>query len=211
MSDQPHNPYDHGPDHHAGAPSVENEILERAIRELLVEKGVVAPDVINKFITIRESFTHEPGARLAARMWVDPAFKARALEDGRAACDELGINLGPFDLKVWENTPRLHHVVVCTLCSCFATTVLGNAPAWYKGREYRSRVAQSPRAVLCEFGTAIADDVEVRVVDSTAEIRNMVLPLRPAGTEHLDEAALARLITQDNLIGVTLVQPPEQA
>lgn len=206
-----HNPYDHGPDHGHDEPSLENEILERAIRELLIEKEVLTPELLGKFANIRETFKSEHGARIAARMWVDPKFKAMALENGRKACEELDIELGAFDLKIWEDTPALHHVIVCTLCSCFAATVLGPAPAWYKGREYRSRVAMEPRAVLREFKTEIADNVEIRVVDSTAEIRNMVLPVRPAGTEDMSEQELAALITQDSMIGVTLLAPPANA
>ena len=143
-----------------------------------------------------------------ARAWVDPEFKALALRDSRTAAEKLGIEVGMFDLDIMENTPSLHHVVVCTLCSCFHSQIVGDAPHWYKEKEYRSRVAVNPRAVLAEFGTDIADDVEVRVVDSTAEVRFMVMPERPAGTEHMSEEELAAMITQYSMIGVTRLEPP---
>ncbi|HEX9842503.1 MAG TPA: nitrile hydratase subunit alpha [bacterium] len=205
---KPHNPYDHGPDHHpAGVPD-EHEVLERALRELLIEKGIVAADAVRRSLDLHDQFTPEPGARIVARMWSDPSFKALALRDARAAAERLGIKVGLFDLKILENTAQRHHVVVCTLCSCFHSVVLGNPPAWYKGVEYRSRVAVEPRKVLSEFGTAIPDNVEIRVVDSTAEIRFMVMPQRPAGTEGLSEAELIPLISQNSMIGVARVAPP---
>lgn len=205
MSDV-HNPYDHGHGH--DGPPTEHEILERALRELLIEKGVFPADALRKSYENSNLRGHEPAARIVARMWVDPEFKALALRDTRAAAEQLGIDVGMFDLDIMENTPQLHHVVVCTLCSCFHSQVVGDAPHWYKEREYRSRVAVNPRAVLAEFGTEIADDVDVRVVDSTAEVRFMVMPERPAGTEHMSEEQLAGLITQDSLIGVTRLAPP---
>ncbi|MBI3992925.1 MAG: nitrile hydratase subunit alpha [Candidatus Lambdaproteobacteria bacterium] len=204
----PHNPYDHGPDFHPAGPPDEHELLERALRELLIEKGVVAPDAIRRSLDLRDHFTPEPGARLVARMWTDPTFKALALRDARAAAKQLDVTVGLFDLNILENTPQRHHVVVCTLCSCFHSVVLGNAPAWYKSVEYRSRVAVEPRKVLAEFGTVIPAETEIRVVDSTAEIRFMVMPERPAGTEGLREEELVPLITQESMIGVTRLGPP---
>lgn len=203
-----HNPYDHGPGHDHGGPPTEQEILERALRELLIEKGVFPAEALRKSYQSSNDRGHEPAARIVARAWVDPEFKALALADSRAAAEKLGIEVGMFDLDIMENTPKLHHVVVCTLCSCFHSQVVGDAPHWYKEKEYRSRVAVNPRAVLAEFGTPIADDVEVRVVDSTAEVRFMVMPERPAGTEHMSEEELAAMITQDCLIGVTRLEPP---
>lgn len=201
-----HNPYDHGPGHDHGGPPTEQEILERALRELLIEKGVFPADALRKSYESSNDRGHEPAARIVARAWVDPEFKALALRDSRAAAEQLEIEVGMFDLDIMENTPKLHHVVVCTLCSCFHSQVLGDSPHWYKEKEYRSRVAVNPRAVLAEFGTHIADDVEVRVVDSTAEVRFMVLPERPAGTEHMSEEELAGLITQESMIGVTRLE-----
>lgn len=198
-----HNPYDHGPGHDHGAPATEHEILERALRELLIEKGVLPADALKKSQETQNDRSSKPAARIVARMWVDPEFKALALRDARAAAEKLEINLGMFDLDIKENTPELHHVVVCTLCSCFHSEAMGDAPGWYKGREYRSRVAIKPRTVLAEFGTEIPDGTSVRVVDSTAEIRFMVMPERPAGTDHMSEEELAELITQESMIGVT--------
>jgi nitrile hydratase len=204
-----HNPYDHGPHHHPAGPASEYEILARAIRELLIEKGVVPAEALRNSREFQDSRTPEPAARIVARSWVDPEFKALALRDSRAAAAKLGIDVGMFDLDILENTAERHHVVVCTLCSCFHSQVLGDAPAWYKEREYRSRVAINPRAVLAEFGTVIPDEKEVRVVDSTAEVRFMVMPERPAGTEHMSEEELAKLITQESMIGVARLAPPE--
>ena len=203
-----HNPYDHGPAHHPAGPPDEHELLERALRELLIEKGVVAADAVRRSLDLHDQFTPEPGARIVARMWVDPDFKALALRDARAAAEQLGIKVGLFDLNILENTPQRHHVVVCTLCSCFHSVVLGNPPPWYKSVEYRSRVAVEPRKVLAEFGTVIPDDAELRVVDSTAEIRFMAMPERPAGTAGMSEAELVPLISQESMIGVTRLVPP---
>jgi nitrile hydratase len=145
---------------------------------------------------------------MVARAWVDPAFKQRMLADGSAAARELGIDVGPLKLVVVENTERLHNVIVCTLCSCYPRMLLGRPPDWYKSRSYRSRAVYEPRAVLAEFGTVIPDDIEVRVHDSTADMRYLVLPRRPPGTNALDEAALAGLVTRDSMIGVALADSP---
>ena len=145
---------------------------------------------------------------MVARAWVDPAYKARALHDGSAAAEELGFAVGPLRLIVLEDTPQVHNVIVCTLCSCYPRMLLGLPPEWYKSRNYRSRVVREPRKVLREFGTHIPDEVEIRVHDSTADMRYMVLPLRPASTGHLTEEQLARLVTRDSLIGVALANAP---
>jgi nitrile hydratase len=151
----------------------------------------------------------EYGARMVARAWVDPAYKQRMLKDGTAAAAELGLDVGVLKLVVVENTPTLHNMIVCTLCSCYPRNLLGLPPDWYKSRNYRSRAVNEPRAVLREFGTRIPDDVEVRVHDSTADMRYLVLPCRPAGTDKLDEAALATLATRDSMIGVALADQPK--
>jgi nitrile hydratase subunit alpha len=143
-----------------------------------------------------------------ARAWVDPAFKARALANGSAAAQELGIESGTYKLIVLENTPKLHNLVVCTLCSCYPRMLLGLPPDWYKARNYRSRAVNEPRAVLREFGTIVPDGVEVRVHDSTADMRYLVLPMRPAGSESLSEADLAKLVTRDSMIGVAFADQP---
>jgi nitrile hydratase len=139
---------------------------------------------------------------MVARAWLDPAYKARALANGSAAAEELGLEVGPLRLIVVENTPETHNVIVCTLCSCYPRMLLGIPPEWYKSRAYRSRVVREPRAVLAEFGTRLPEDVDIRVHDSTADMRYMVLPLRPCGTDGWDEERLAALVTRDSLIGV---------
>jgi nitrile hydratase len=145
---------------------------------------------------------------MVARAWSDAAFKARMLEDVNKAAQELDIDAGGIPIRAVENTPAVHNVIVCTLCSCYPRLLIGLPPDWYKSRSYRSRTVREPRAVLAEFGTAIPDDVEVRVHDSTADLRYMVIPQRPAGTEGLDEAALADLVTRDCMIGVSVAKSP---
>lgn len=180
------------------------EILERSLAELLVEKGAVGPDEIRRQIDVLDSRTPALGARVVARAWTDPEFKVRLLANGRQACEELGISAyDDVELIVLENTDKVHNVVVCTLCSCYPRAVLGLPPDWYKLKPYRSRAVREPRALLAEFGTNIADDVEIRVSDSTAHVRYLVLPKRPAGTEQMNEAQLAALVTRDCMIGVT--------
>jgi nitrile hydratase alpha subunit len=174
-----------------------------AIRDLLIEKGVLTPDDIQESIDYFEQRTGTNGAKLVARAWVDPAFRARLIADPKAACAELGIDAsGINEFVVLENTERVRHLVVCTLCSCYPRPILGRPPDWYKSLNYRARAVSEPRAVLAEFGTTLPPEVEVRVHDSTADIRYLVLPLRPPGTEHLGEEALARLVPRDSLIGV---------
>lgn len=179
------------------------DIMETAVRELLIEKKLIGPDEIRRQIEVLDSRTPALGAKVVARAWIDPAFRARLLANGRAACEELGITF--YDdtlLIVIENTDRVHNLIVCTLCSCYPRPVLGLPPDWYKAKPYRARAVVEPRAVLREFGTIIPDDVEVRVHDSTAMVRYLVLPRRPAGTEHYSEEQLATLVTRDTMIGV---------
>jgi nitrile hydratase len=185
-----------------------HERLETAVRELLVEKGILTADAIRRAVEDIEDSTPALGARLVARAWVDGAFKQRLLADAPSAARELGIDVGATKLMVVENTPEVHNLIVCTLCSCYPRAVLGLSPAWYKSAAYRSRAVREPRAVLAEFGTEIPENVAVRVHDSTAELRYMVLPVRPAGTEALDEEALAALVSRDSMIGVARARSP---
>jgi nitrile hydratase alpha subunit len=179
------------------------EIMETAIRELLVERKLIGADEIRRQIEVLDSRTPALGAKVVARAWVDPDFKARLLANGRAACEELGISFyDDTGLIVLENTDKIHNLIVCTLCSCYPRPVLGLPPDWYKLKPYRSRALSEPRAVLAEFGTIIPDDVEICVSDSTAMVRYLVLPRRPEGTEHHNEAQLEALVTRDTMIGV---------
>ncbi len=198
----------HGHDHlHAetglsGRPGY-YDIMETAVRELLVERQLIGPDEIRRQIELLDSRTPALGAKVVARAWVDPAFRARLLADGRKACEELGISFyDDTQLIVLENTDKVHNLIVCTLCSCYPRPVLGLPPDWYKLKPYRSRAVSEPRAVLAEFGTIIPDDVEIRVSDSTAMVRYLVLPKRPEGTEDYSEEQLAALVTRDTMIGV---------
>ena len=184
----------------------------RALEELLVEKGVLSPEEIRAGIDWLVSRTPADGARLVARAWVDPEFKRRLLADARAAALELGLDPGPSPVVVaLENTETVHHMVVCTLCSCYPRALLGPPPAWYKRLPYRSRAVSDPRGVLAEFGLDIGDDVDLRVVDSTADIRYLVIPRRPAGTDELSEHQLAALVTRDSMIGVAQPAAPALA
>jgi nitrile hydratase len=205
MHDHPH-PHPTLPD--ADGPLGYYQRLEVAVRELLTEKGVIAGEDVRRTIEEIDSRTPALGARVVARAWVDSAYRARLLADGTAAVQELGISMGQTKLVVVEDTPEVHNVIVCTLCSCYPRPLLGLPPDWYKSRAYRSRAVREPRALLAEFGTIIPDDVVVRVHDSTADMRYLVLPLRPAGTENMDEAALAGLVTRDCMVGVTLPRLP---
>jgi nitrile hydratase subunit alpha len=193
--------HDHEPITSSGESAVAARV--RALADLLVEKGVVSREEIRARVDWLVSRSPADGARLVARAWVDDAFKARLLEDARAAALELKLDPGPSPVVVaLENTETTHHVVVCTLCSCYPKALLGPPPDWYKSLPYRSRTVSDPRGVLREFGFELADDVEVRVVDSTANVRYLVLPRRPAGTDRLDENELAALVTRDSMIGV---------
>ena len=174
-----------------------------AIRDLLVEKGVITEKDIQCQIEYQEARTPANGAKLVARAWTDPAFKARLIADPKAACAEIGIDATAInEFVVLENSEKVRHMVVCTLCSCYPRPILGRPPDWYKSFNYRQRSVADPRGVMREFGLELADDVEVRVHDSTADIRYIVLPLRPAGTESLSVAELEKLVTRDSMIGV---------
>ena len=180
-----------------------------ALAELLDEKGVVSAAEVDEAIKAMEQATPANGAAIVARAWVDPVFKARLLESPKAVLDDLDIRLEHDPgLTVLENTPELHHVVVCTLCSCYPRRLLGRPPDWYKSLAYRRRVVVEPRAVIEEFGHEVPADVEVRVVDSSADMRYMVLPLRPPGTEGMTQEQLAALVTRDSLIGVGVPTTP---
>jgi nitrile hydratase len=180
------------------------QFLGLALQELLVEKGIVTFDEIRATIERRDSLTPAIGAKIVARAWTDPPYRQRLLDDGTKAAEEFGCEFDATELVVVENTPEAHNVIVCTLCSCYPRMVLGLPPSWYKSREYRSRTVREPRSVLKEFGTELAETVEVRVHDSTADMRYLVLPMRPHGTEDMDEDALAALVTRDCMIGVTV-------
>ena len=204
----PHQPHPFQPDIE-DAPLSHYQILELSVAELLIEKGVFDGDAFRRTLETIDARSPADGAKVVARAWVDPDFKARLLADTNAAAAELGVDAGTIPIDTVENTPQIHNVIVCTLCSCYPRLLLGLPPDWYKSRAYRSRVVKEPRAVLAEFGTDISDDVEVRVHDSTAELRYLVLPMRPGGTEGMDEAALAKFVTRDCMIGVTLPDNPD--
>jgi nitrile hydratase len=203
-----HTDHDHARDRHAPLEDREESAYYEkrvwAIQALLVEKGVIAADEVRRQMESVDARTPADGAKVVARAWVDPAFKARLLQDAKAAVAELGLDSGESPILVAvENTPRVHNVVVCTLCSCYPRALLGLPPDWYKSLSYRSRAVVDPRGVLREFGLELDPDVEVRVYDSSADMRYLVIPEQPPGTEHMSEAELASLITRDSLIGVT--------
>ena len=185
-------------------PLAYHQVMQMAVTSLLIEKGVFSADDMRAQIEAMEALGPARGAQLVARAWVDDDFRERFLAAPKSAAARLGIDLGPVPILVMENTPQTHNLVVCTLCSCYPRFLLGIPPDWYKSRSYRSRAVREPRAVLAEFGTGIDPDVQVRVHDSTADMRYMVLPMRPAGTGGMDEEELAALVTRDSLIGVTL-------
>ena len=175
--------------------------MEIAVRELLVEKGHLTPAEIAAQIDAMDARSPANGAAVVARAWSDPAFKARLLEDASAASREMGFDIGPLHLIAVENTEDTHNLIVCTLCSCYPRNLLGLPPDWYKTRAYRSRAVREPRSVLREFGLDLPDHVTVRVHDSTADMRYIVLPARPRGSEGMSEADLAALVTRDSMIG----------
>jgi nitrile hydratase alpha subunit len=207
--------HEHGHDHpHAEIGQTERpgyyDMMETAVRELLIEKGLFEAGEIRRQIEVLDSRTPALGAKVVARAWIDPDFRARLLANGRTACEELGISFyDDTQLIVLENTAAVHNLIVCTLCSCYPRPVLGLPPDWYKLKPYRARAVSEPRAVLAEFGTHIPDDVEVRVSDSTALVRYLVLPRRPDGTEGYSEEQLAGLVTRDAMIGVIPVTAGE--
>ena len=203
-----HHDHDHAPVGNDREPEAAARV--RALEEVLVEKGIVDREGVRRRIDWLVSRTPADGARLVARAWVDPDFKRRLLEDARSAALELGLDPGPAPVVVaLENTESVHHVVVCTLCSCYPRALLGPPPDWYKSLPYRSRAVSDPRGVLEEFGLELDDDVEVRVVDSTADVRYLVVPRRPPGTDALGEDELAELVTRDSMIGVAQPRAPE--
>ena len=207
MAHEHTHPHPHQPDLEE-SPLTHYQAMTEALGQLLIEKGVITGEELRATLESIDSKSPAGGARVVARAWVDPDFKARLLEDVNKAAEELGIDAGIIPIRAVENTAGVHNVIVCTLCSCYPRNLIGLPPDWYKARSYRSRAVREPRAVLAEFGTAIPDDVELRVHDSTADLRYMVLPARPAGSEDLDEAALAELVTRDCMIGVTLPKSP---
>jgi|KBSMisStaDraftv2_1062788.scaffolds.fasta_scaffold187710_3 nitrile hydratase len=182
--------------------------LEIAVRELLIAQGVTTADEIRQLVQDIESRSPEGGARVVARAWTNPEFKALLLRDATTACAGMGFEMALYDvtLTVVENTPDVHNMVVCTLCSCYPRMLLGLPPAWYKSRAYRSRAVREPRAVLREFGLELPERVAVRVHDSTADLRYLVLPMRPAGSDSLTEAQLAALVTRDSMIGTAVLR-----
>ena len=208
MSDG-HTHDDHAPIEDLDRPPGKYEILEQTIRELLIEKDVLSADAIRAQMEDMESRNPEKGAEVVARAWTDPQFKALLLADGTAAVESMGVDMSHAPkLAVVENTPDVHNIIVCTLCSCYPRKLLGIPPAWYKSHAYRSRAVIDPRGVLLEFGTELPAEVEIRVVDSTADLRYMVLPLRPAGTDNMTEPQLAQLVNRDSMIGVATARDP---
>lgn len=209
--------HDHGHDHHHGhnhshdpievtEGAGEYEIMVHAIKELLIEKGVITSADIRKTLEFMDTRGPALGAKIVARAWTDPEFKKRLLANGTAAVAEMGIPMGDAELIVVENTKEVHNVIVCTLCSCYPRTILGLPPDWYKSRNYRSRVVAEPRAVLKEFGTVLPDSVTLRTHDSNADMRYLVLPERPKGTEGWSQEQLAAIVTRDCMVGVAVPQ-----
>ena len=204
------------PHDHSAIESVESpsyfEILEISVRELLTEKGLISADELRRQIEVLDSRNPALGAKVVARAWNDPEFRGRLLEDGSKACEELGITMyDDTKLIVVPNTVEVHNVLVCTLCSCYPRPVLGLPPDWYKSKSYRARVVKNPRNVLSEFGLKIAQNRSIRVHDSNANMRYLVLPMRPAGTEGWSEEALAEIVTRDTMIGVAEPDPARKS
>jgi nitrile hydratase len=217
----PHDHHDHDDFHHDGmspsghpyradndTPLTYWQVMEIAIRELLIDKGIATASEIATQIDTMDARSPADGASVVARAWTDPDFKGRLLQDASAAARELGFDIGALRLIAVENTADIHNVVVCTLCSCYPRNLLGLPPDWYKTRAYRSRVVKEPRRVLAEFGLTLPLSTRVRVHDSTADMRYIVLPARPAGTESLSEEQLAALVTRDSMIGTGLPKSP---
>ena len=186
------------------------QTLEIAIREILIEKGQTTSAEVQDFVEAMDRRSPADGAKVVARAWVDPEFKSRLLADGSAASRELGFDIGTLRLIVVENTPAEHNLIVCTLCSCYPLGLLGMSPSWYKSTEYRARAVREPRKVLAEFGTEISPETEVRVWDSTSDLRYMVVPERPAGTEGWSEDELAKLVTRNSMVGTERAKNPSE-
>jgi nitrile hydratase subunit alpha len=182
------------------------QLMETSLRELLVEKGIVTNEQVNAEVAAMRDRKPERGAKVVAKAWVDDGFRQRLLKNATAACEELGLEIPGLRLVAVENTPQVHNAIVCTLCSCYPRVLLGIPPDWYKARNYRSRMVREPRAVLAEFGLKIPDAVQIRVHDSTADMRYIVLPMRPKGTDGWDEARLAGIVTRDCMICVAVPQ-----
>ncbi|MEO1293080.1 MAG: nitrile hydratase subunit alpha [Pseudomonadota bacterium] len=219
----PHDGHDHDHDHSHGGmspsghpyrtdqdhPLTHWQTMEIAVRELLVEKGIATADEISAQIAKMDARSPALGAKVVAKAWSDPSFKERLLADGSAACRELEIPVDALKLIVVENTEEVHNLVVCTLCSCYPRNLLGLPPDWYKQRAYRSRAVREPRRVLAEFGVALTEGTAVRVHDSTADMRYLVLPRQPEGTRGWSEADLAATVSRDAMIGVALARIPD--
>ena len=206
---EPRHDHDHHDHPHPAQPDASDalsyyQVMEIAVRELLIEKGVLSADQVRRQIENMDSRSPAQGAAVVARAWTDPAFKTKLLTEGNAALEDIGLERGPYKLVVVENTASVHNLIVCTLCSCYPRWLLGLPPDWYKSRNYRSRAVREPRAVLREFGLDLPDDVTVRVHDSTADMRYLVLPARPAGTEGWSEEQLAAIVTRDCMVGVAV-------
>lgn len=208
LHDHDHDPHAPQKDHDAGVAGA-YEVLEEAMRTLLIEKGVLSPQDIAGSVDLMDSRSPALGAKVVAKAWTDPAFKKLLLKDTRAALMQMGIDIGAApEFATVENTPKVHNVIVCTLCSCYPKMLLGIPPAWYKSLAYRSRTVIDPRGVLQEFGVDVPKDVEVRVHDSTADLRYIVLPMRPKATKGWSEDELAAIVTRDCMIGTALPQVP---
>jgi len=203
----------HGHDHHHPRPKSEAELRADALEALLAERGLVSTDAVDAVVELYEQdIGPQNGARVVARAWVDADYRSRLLERGTSAIAELGYGgMEGETMVVVENTPDVHNVIVCTLCSCYPWPVLGLPPTWYKSVPYRARVVAEPRVVLREFGLELSPEVELRVWDSTAEVRYLVLPMRPAGTDGWSEEQLAAIVTRDAMIGTAVPSVPEPA
>jgi nitrile hydratase len=186
------------------------QLMEISLRELLVEKGILTNEQVDAEVENMRSRTPERGAKVVAKAWVDPAYRKRLLENGTKACEELGLDVPALKLVAVENTPQTHNAIVCTLCSCYPRMLLGIPPDWYKSRNYRSRMVREPRKVLDEMGLQLSPGVQIRVHDSTADMRYLVLPMRPAGTEGWSEERLAGLVNRDCMIGVAVPKGPDE-
>src|SRR6202043_1965792 len=204
--DHAHEPHESlGVEDEAG--NLEAQIIIDALQNLLVRKNLLAPEEVTREIQQIEAPGVHLGAKIVARAWTDAAFKARLLANGKSAAAELGIKVGEAQLIVVENTPGLHNLICCTLCSCYPRSILGQPPSWYISKAYRARAVREPRVVLAEFGLLLPEDVEWRVHDSNADMRYLILPERPTGSESMDMSQLAELVTRDCMIGVAKVAP----
>jgi nitrile hydratase subunit alpha len=191
-------------DHGRYQPFTYYQLMETSLRELLVEKGIVTDAQVTEEVAAMRARTPERGAKVVAKAWLDPEYKKRLLANGTAACEELGLEIPGLRLVVVENTPQVHNAIVCTLCSCYPRVLLGIPPDWYKSRNYRSRMVREPRAVLAQFGLRIPESVQIRVHDSTADMRYLVLPMRPEATQGWSEERLAGIVSRDCMIGVAV-------